>query len=197
MVGDAACCVSRARRLESAAIAKQRRDESLVDPNEPEQQRGHAFTSSSKLHSDAARGGESGRCISRRSRDSALSHSPKTSRRQVSCLQLRTMTTISNPGLKRSRMARKASRTSRFARLRVGASPIFLDAVIPRRGGWFGASSRGQSRKTYPRVSTRRPLESAARNSRRFLIRADAGNRPRGGGRSTAPTLLLVVSGDG
>lgn len=113
----------------------------------------------------------------------------------------RTITTRSQSGGQISRVARKASRSTRLARLRVTAPPTFRETVIPNRAP-VGAPSLAQSRRTNRGVETRRPRACISRNSERLRTRWAAGNCPCGqglapaAGAATSTTLPFSPSPD-
>ncbi len=161
--------VLRAGRVESAHLAEEGRDETLIDPNESDEQAcDHGLFRSFW----AARGSSqaSSAFSMRRARSfEALRHSDTTSAAFIAPGGFLTMTTRSMPGGKSSAVARNASRTRRFARLRVTAPPILREAVMPRRAG--PRSLRPATTSTNVRVATRAPPSWIRMNSARFRTR--------------------------
>jgi len=145
--------VPRARRLEAARRTEQRRDQQLVSPNQ-------------QKHDVLHEGPAFGRARSARTRASAprrlmSGDTPRSSATICSSFSsvmgLRTMTTTSIPGIQTSRVARNASRTSRFPRLRTTALPSLRDATTPSRG-FSSPSARPRRSRTKCEVDTLRPL---------------------------------------
>lgn len=173
MVFHASGSVTRARWLEAAHRAEERGKHELVGSNEDQNQMSH--------HCASLRRSRSARASSERfpTYPATVRHWATIRSRLMSARGLRTMTTRSIPGFQRSRVARKASRTSRLARFRATAVPIFREATTPNRGAALCSSGAYRS-STKSGVVMRRPHSWADWNSARFRTRSVFGKRPLG-----------------
>jgi hypothetical protein len=139
---DARRRVSRARRLEPARWSEQRRQEQLVGSDQQQQEpRDHDGLGAARGAGSSPRAVRS-RCAStvlRRTTSSRDFHSFRTSSSFIPSSGRRTMTTTSIPGRKSSRVARNASRMSRFARFRTVAVPTLREATMPNRASPLSA----------------------------------------------------------
>jgi hypothetical protein len=151
--------VARARGFESAHWAEQRREQELVCPDEQDERASqHLVRGVCVVYGPfASRDSRSARAdwIRQRSRGLADCHSRTTPPRSTDPSGRRTSTTTSMSAAHSGRVARKASRISRFARFRATALPCCRDTLIPRRACAPGGLARANSRKTKCSVTSR------------------------------------------
>jgi hypothetical protein len=151
--------IARAGGLESAHPSEQGRNQDLIDPDEQDEHASeHLVRGVCVVYGPfASRDSRSARAdwVLCPSRGAADCHSRMTPARSTDPSGRLTSTTTSMSTAHSGRVARKASRINRFARLRATALPCCRDTVMPRRACSPGARGRASSRKTKCAVATR------------------------------------------